>query len=57
MFAFWSFSKNKKQKYQLTKYWKEVEKIEKRYLELVSKFSFSNPKCLNLITEKRLPEG
>lgn len=53
MFAFWPFSKNKKQNHQLTEYWQAIEKIEKRYLKLTGKLSASQPKCLNLNGEKK----
>lgn len=53
MFAFWPFSNNKKQNHQLTEYWQAIEKIEKRYLELTGKLLVSQPKCLNLNSEKK----
>jgi hypothetical protein len=52
MFSGWPFFKTKVVDYNL--YWKEIKEIEKRYLELVGKFSFSNPKCLNLNSEKKI---
>jgi hypothetical protein len=54
MFPSWPFVKRKNKNEQIRQYFLEIKQIEARYLELVGKLSFSNPKCLNLNSEKKI---
>lgn len=54
MFSWWPVSKTNIKNSQIKAYLQEVSEIEERYRELMGKLSLSNPKCLNLLSEKKL---